>query len=438
MRTNHVLRVLVVLLLFVVQLAWSAGQQEGEGDGATEPATLRFTVFSGSGAHHAMLEGMFDGFLDAEPSVADVQLDVIPPAEYPQKIAVQLAGGNPPDAGWLPLTEVALFAGEGALADIGPTLRGDREYDFDDIIAAAFAPWMTGDAVYGVPFSTSPFFIVYNVDKFAAAGVETPRELHATGNWTWPKFREIAARVQATLPSGQYVFQHFGQSGAPTYNDPYRSLFQLIRAYGGRFFSEDLTECMLDDPATVEALALYHGMVFDDGSATPPGEVSDFYAGQAAMVGAQVSRIAPLATADYEWDAVPMPAGPDGRVVQYFGQSAIVVFRASPNVESAALLVKHLTNKENVLTMTEFFPPARESVLNAEEFVAGHPILSRQQMEELIRDGIRNGEAFLTPPTFAQLRLRAETVWDELWTEGADIPAVAEQLSAVIQPFLGR
>ena len=47
-----------------------------------------------------MLNGFVDSFKAKRPDVT-VKYETIPPGDYTQKLTFQLAGGNPPDAGWL-------------------------------------------------------------------------------------------------------------------------------------------------------------------------------------------------------------------------------------------------------------------------------------------------------------------------------------------------
>ena len=158
----------------------------GLGNAQSQPTTLRSTIWSGNQAHLDMLNGFAEAFKEDHPDV-DVQLDVIPFGDYVEKVTIQLAGGNPPDLGWLAEATAPTFVDAGVLADLAPVLRGDPDYNFDDFSETALTLWETNDAVYGIPFSTSPFFTYFNRDMFEAAGVPTPAELAANGEWTWEK-----------------------------------------------------------------------------------------------------------------------------------------------------------------------------------------------------------------------------------------------------------
>ncbi len=68
---------------------------------APQPVNLRFTIWSSNEKHLAMLNGFAQAYKAKNPNVS-VQFDTIPFADYATKLAVQLAGSNPPDAGWMP------------------------------------------------------------------------------------------------------------------------------------------------------------------------------------------------------------------------------------------------------------------------------------------------------------------------------------------------
>ena len=67
--------------------------------GLTPPS---FASPSGPGneAHLKMLNGFAESFKAKHPDVT-VKFETIPPGDYTQKLTFQLAGGNPPDAGWM-------------------------------------------------------------------------------------------------------------------------------------------------------------------------------------------------------------------------------------------------------------------------------------------------------------------------------------------------
>lgn len=401
-------------------------------DVSAEPISLRFTVWSGADAHLAMLNGMAEAYKVRQPNVT-IQFETIPFAEYSAKVVLQAAGGDPPDAGWILENWALTFLDAGVLADLRPALERP-EFDFEDLSKPALELWVEGDAVYGVPFSTSPFIILYNADLFEAVGLETPLELLAKGEWTWDALARAAKEIAEATPSGIYGFE---SNDAGVYSARvWHTLVPMIRAHGGDAWSAEGTQCLLDSPEAVAGVQFYHDMVFVDRSAVPPGEVGDFFSGNSAITITQLSRVAKLADATFEWDLAPLPEGPAG-AAQVIGQAAVAVFNASEHTDIAIDFVAFMTNKENVTTMAQFFPPARISVLESDALLEANPLVNPESMKLAVVDGIRLGRVLPSHVEFPKIDLAARAEFDRLWAPDADVQAVLEGVCEAIAPFMG-
>jgi multiple sugar transport system substrate-binding protein len=415
-------RALITLGLF---LLLAVGSSQGQ------PTTLRFTIWSGNQAHLDMLNGFAEAFREENPDVT-VQLDVIPFGDYVEKVTIQLAGGNPPDLGWLAEATAPTFIDAGVLANLAPVLRGDPDYDFTDFSETALGLWVDGEDVYGVPFSTSPFFTYFNRDMFEAAGVPTPAELAEQGEWIWETFAEVAKATTDATPTGTYGFETSDGEGFGS--RVWGTITPMLRAYGADVWNSEGTECQLDSPEAAEAMQLYHNMIFVDRSVVPPGEQASFFAGQAAMTVTQISRAAQLVDATFEWGIAPLPSGPVGDA-PIIGQAAIVVFQNARNRDLAMEFVKFMTRTENVETMAAYFPPARLSVLESDTFLTSNPHVSAEDMA-IIADGIARGSVIPSHPNFPQIDATARPIFDSLWRPNADVQAVLTEICGAIIPLL--
>lgn len=376
---------------------------------------LRVTVWTGSDAHLAMLNGIADGFEAANPGTT-VTFETIPFGEYTQKLTLQLAGGNPPDVGWLLESDAPTFVAAGVLADIGSALRADGDYDFDDFAEPAMGLWVGDEAVYGIPFSTSPFMLYYNATAFNEAGLATPNELAEAGEWTWDALRETAAG----LADGDGFWGFEGKDGQGYDSRIMHSMMPVIRAYGGDAWMGD--QCGFTSPEAVAAMEHYHAMIFEDQSVVPPGEIGDFFAGDAAMTINQISRVTRLADADFEWGIAPLPTGPGGQA-DVIGQAALVVFEQGENRELATQLIAHMTSAEGVATMAQFFPPARSSVLSSDAFTQSNAAIAPEQME-LVKAAIEGGTVLPAHERYPQIFAAMSPRVDALWRADADVEAV--------------
>lgn len=360
-----------------------------------------------------------------------IEYNFIPFNDYATTLPLRLSGSNPPDAGWLVENVAPTWLDSGVLANVGPALRADAEYDFADLAPAGMELWVDGEEVYGIPFSTSPFLLIYNRDLFVEAGVDTPDVMIANGNYTW----ENLANALATVTAETEVVGLQSVNGALyTGERVWHTIIPMVRAYGGDAWDDNNT-CQLNSPESVEALTLFHDMIFADGSVEQPGQAIDFYNGSAAVLMGQLSRVAPLADATFAWDIAPMPSGPAGEA-NVIGQAAFVVFTNSPNQETAIDFLKFLTNKENTLRIAEFFPPIRASVLETDVLLAANPNIDPESMRTAVIEPTLSGAVLPAHPKFPTIDLTARPFFDTLWTPDADVQATMDALCEAIQPLL--
>ncbi|MDI9641570.1 sugar ABC transporter substrate-binding protein [Geitlerinema splendidum] len=398
-----------------------------------ESITLRFTQWIPADSPRGQLFVEIANEYNALNPNVTVEFDFIPFADYTTTLPLRLSGSNPPDAGWLVENVAPTWVNSGILADMGPAVRGDAEYDFADLSEAGMGLWTSGDAVYGIPFSTSPFLLIYNRDLFAAAGVDTPDVMIANGEYTWENLAAaLATIVEETGVVGLQSVNGALYSGERVWH----TIIPMIRAYGGDAWDASNT-CQMNSPETIAAMQLFHSMIFDTNAIERPGQAIDFANGGAAMQVGQLSRVAQLADATFEWDIAPLPSGPAGQA-DVIGQAAFVVFRNSPNPEAAIDFVKFLTNKENTLRIAQFFPPIRASVLETDVLLEANPTVAAESMRTAVIAPTLTGSVLPAHPNFATIDLTARPFFDRMWTPDADIPAILDELCRAIQPLLNQ
>ena len=393
-------------------------------DTSKDPVTLRFTTWTANETQLKLLNDIAAEYKVKNPNVT-LKFDSLSQDDYIAKVTLQLAGGDPPDLGWMLETSAANWIKAGALSDIGPKLNTTAGYDFADFSPTALAFWVRGQAVYGVPFSTSPFFTIYNIDLFKAAGVDTPDVMIKNNQWTFENFAKAAKTIEDKNPKGTYGFSSPDGINLYTVN-LWINTTAFVRAYGGEMWSDDYTTCMMNKPEAVAGLQLFQNMVLVDKSVVPPGETAAFSAGNVGISFGQLSRLGTLKDAKFKWGFAPLPSGPAG-YKPTIGQAALVVFRASKNVAVAQDFAAFLTSKESVTKMATFWPPARLSVLNTDVISKNNPTLDPAMIKSSITNAILAGKVVSSHPDFAKLDLTARPFFDKLWTKDAK---VQEQMDA--------
>lgn len=397
-----------------------------------EPVELRYTLWIGADSPQvALLNEMAAEYNAMHPNVT-VTFESITFADYQSDVTLQLAGSNPPDAGWIVEGAARSWVESGILADLAPALTGDESYNFDDIPEGALNLWTEGDAVYGVPFSTSPFIVLYNKTLFEEAEVHTPDELIASGDWTWENFRLTAQGIADNTDA--YGFQSV--DAALYTGNFWATLVPIMRGFGGDTWTDEGV-CQFNSPESVAALQYIHDMMFVDESMVPPGTEVDFYAGGAGMTLGQLSRVNRLAEAEFEWSIAPLPEGVNG-AQPVIGQAAMVVFNNSRNRDVAIDFVKYVTNEENTARLAQFFPPARQAVLASPVLAEANPLIPAELMQTAVIDAISQGRVLPSSAQFPRIELLTRPLLDELWMPDADVQAVADNICASIDPLLAR
>lgn len=417
----------VIPVLLLASRLFAVGQDEGVSGGMSGTIPLRFTTWTSDEKQLGLFKDMAEEFNASQNVYAiDLTVDSIPFGDYISKLTLQLSGSNPPDIGWLVETSAPTFINAGVLQD----LTGDlKKYDYDDFARSAMNLWVKNNSVYGVPFSTSPFIVIYNKTMFNKAGVPTPMDLVVKGEWTWDNFRKISRDVKDK--TGVYGFQ--GIDGQAYDVRVWHNLVPIIRGFGGDAWDAK-GNVTINSPEAVKAVQLFHDMVYVDKSVVPPGELSDFYAGNAAMTTGQISRISKLKDVGWEWELAPLPQGPAGMNSSFtIGQAAIVAFSAGKNRDAAAAFVAFMTDKENVSKMSVYWPPARKSVMDSNEFLSGNPQISVESMVSSVVPGMKYGKVLPYHEKFPQISLSASAQFDRLWKADVNVQEVMDSVAQAIK-----
>ncbi|NUQ38110.1 MAG: sugar ABC transporter substrate-binding protein [Caldilineales bacterium] len=265
-------------------------------------------------------------------------------ASYQDVLKTELASGTAPDVFWIPGTDVADFATRGLLYDLrslADATAGYADSDFypGPMFHLTFDPATSsaGPALWGLPRDVSTFALYLNLDLIAEAGADDPRELEANGEWTWEKFLEVAAAVNAL---GSDVRGYGGSAWWGPYG-------VWMNAAGGNFFNADRTACGLDTPEALAGLTFAQNL-YTSGVAVPYGEDPEppFRAGNVAMF--QNGRWATpgIRTVEFDWDVVGLPTGPAGNPGNWLFWGAYVVNANTAHPEQAWQLVQALTTAQ--------------------------------------------------------------------------------------------
>lgn len=411
----------------------ACGNADGELDGDVEsapdgPVDLRMTVWTADESQLALFDEIAQEYIDANPDlVSSVSFEVVPFDDYTTSITTQLAGGNTPDLAWIFESNAPEFVESGALADIRPVLEATEGYEFDDIIPSALDLWSQDDGLFAYPFSNSPFNVFINTDRIAESGVDNPADLVEAGEWTFDAARQIATESVDSLGGSGLIVRDFNYS-------IWENLSTIWGGWGAEPWSADGQTCTFTEPEMVDALGWIHDATFTDGAIPGPGTSADFFAGDVTMTITQISRASSL-DGSFEWDVVPLPAGPAGQQ-NVIGQAGIGVFANGDNPEIAADFLAYFTSPTSAEKLATYFPPPREALLTVDVLSAANPLLSSDQLEAVVIGGITEATTKPSHANFAQLQSTVRGELDALWNEQADVVTVLADVCAAVDPLL--
>lgn len=390
---------------------------------------LRMTIWSANKSHLDLFNAIAADFEKTHPGVG-VTFDSLAFDSYTTTLTTQIAGGNAPDLAWIFETSAPDFVASGALAPLTETLKAAPGYDLDDVNPATLELWSTGGEIYAYPFSTSPFGVFVNNDLIKAAGKPTPAELIAEGKWTWDSAVDLAAAVAAN-----------GKAGLIVRDFDYKlwdNLATIWNGWGAAPWSADGRTCTMADQPMADAMAFIHDAIFRKKALPAPGVSADFFAGDAAMTITQISRASLLPKENpFDWDLVPLPAGPAGKYA-VIGQAGIGVFASSKNAALAAEFLAFMTNPDNAAKLAAYFPPPRKSQLTTDILAKANPLLTAEQIDTVVIDGIATGKVKPGHTGLAEIHQAVRAGLDAAWVPDADVPATLAAICRRIEPLLAR
>ncbi len=395
---------------------------------------LTFMNWFYGGDMGAVYDEFIAEFLAQEPRVTAINVETQPFVRYHDVLNVKLAGGNAPDISWIHASLQDSYIEAGRLYDLRPILESLDGFDLDDFTAQSLEPWSRGNALYALPFTNATNVVFYNIDIFEQAGIPTPEELEAQGNWTWETLKETARQL---VGSGAARFGfHFGNN---IYTNGWRNLVEIWGPYGGGPWSDDGLTCRFNAPETVEATQLVHDMVYVDRSHPEPGLDVDFATGDVGMSLTRPNFAFRWQDGGFRWGVVRQPDGPRG-FVPSLAQNGIAVHVGSPNPDLAALFIAHTLTRESAIRFQVNTPSNRASTFTPEILIQAVPDFTPEQMERTVIRALGNDQVVFeyAHRNFGPLFSNSHQIFDgQMWRPDADVQQVLDSICDAVTPLLG-
>lgn len=263
-------------------------EQEAPAEEAAAADYERVTItysFWGTPDEAATVQGVADKF-NAEQDRITVEVMAIPADTYVETLNTRATANQLPDCGIMSEAGVLQFAEAGLLADIsGMYAEGDAK-PLDSITFKSEGTPVAYSAANEV------LVLYYNKDMFDKAGIEYP-PTDAENAWTWDEFVEVAKQLTFDANGLTPNDAGFDPNNIVQYGCMIENLTWQLEVWalsnGGGFYSEDGSEVIIDDPATIEAiqkvadLHLVHHVAPLSAGLTDDGVQRSLIAGTCAM-----------------------------------------------------------------------------------------------------------------------------------------------------------
>jgi multiple sugar transport system substrate-binding protein len=248
--------------------------------GASATDTFTFS-FWGAGNEKQKVTGAVNAFAKTK-SLKALPLN-IDYANYAAKINAMLAGGTPPDCGYL-LEGLAMQLGEK-----GKVLSITDQASFDSWLPSTKQYWSPDGAIAGPPQVVLMF---YSTEATKAAGVKPPTSLDTA--WNWDSFVDQCFKLTKDSAGKSPSETGFNPDATAQYAlavpTDLPSLHALFKSNGLELFSEDGMECRIDSPEAIEVIQNLADLIFEHRVAPKPEQAQSFGASPALLI--QSGRVA--------------------------------------------------------------------------------------------------------------------------------------------------
>ncbi|MBD9726918.1 ABC transporter substrate-binding protein [Streptomyces caniscabiei] len=307
---------------------------DGSG-GVGGEVVLRYTWW-GNPDRAARTQAAVELFEKKNPGI-DIQTSFAGYEAYKQKLATQAAGGDAPDVMQLDYRMIDQYASGGVLLDL---MDQRSALDTAEFEPGLLATGKVDGKQYAVPQGRGTETMVYDTEKWKAAGLAPPRV-----GWTWSEWADAMRKVAE-------------ETGEPGGTDPGQSedAFEIwLRGQGKALYTEDRRLGFDADDLT--RWWTFTDRLRREGAVSPAEQTTQL---DGTVENTPLGR--GTAASDVNWDApasgylalvptgislAPMPGGEDGTPGQYFKPSMFMGVAAdSGHPEESARLVDFLLNDE--------------------------------------------------------------------------------------------
>lgn len=302
-----------------------------------------------------IIDNAIESFEKENPNVNVEYVSGIRKEDYSEWISQQALSGDMCDVFMVISNDLATFSDVGILENLSSYIESDPSFDESVYFSSSYQSGQVNNVQYALPYESVPTLMYVNRTLLESEGIKVPDQ-----NWTWEDFYEICEKMTKDT-DGDGVLDQFGQYGYTWEN--------AIYSNGAKIFNEEGTESLLQEDKVFDAIEFMRKLERLNKGQKVTSEMFD--RGQVVFCPMSFSEYRaykpyPWSVKKYssfEWDCIPMPAGPSGSNVSQLDTLLVGMSRSSRNKDMAWKFLKELSF--NVETQKDIFRYSQGvSVLN--------------------------------------------------------------------------
>lgn len=302
-----------------------------------------------------IIDNAIERFEKENPNVNVEYVSGIRKEDYSEWISQQALSGDMCDVFMVISNDLATFSDVGILENLSSYIESDPSFDESVYFSSSYQSGQVNNVQYALPYESVPTLMYVNRTLLESEGIKVLDQ-----NWTWEDFYEICEKMTKDT-DGDGVLDQFGQYGYTWEN--------AIYSNGAKIFNEEGTESLLQEDKVFDAIEFMRKLERLNKGQKVTSEMFD--RGQVVFCPMSFSEYRaykpyPWSVKKYssfEWDCIPMPAGPSGSNVSQLDTLLVGMSRSSRNKDMAWKFLKELSF--NVETQKDIFRYSQGvSVLN--------------------------------------------------------------------------
>ena len=303
--------------------------------------TLRVGVYAGSywdspnGDCYGILDQAIKRFESEHEGVKVEYVSGIGSADYSEWLTEQIVLAREPDVYFVLPEDFDLFVTSGALEPLDHLIRMDDSFDTEAYYEPCLSAGKRGGIQYALPQESVPTIMIVNKTLLSRAGIEMP-----AADWTWDDCLKICRQVTEKIPEayGTYDF---------SWND-------ALYANNATLFSERGESCSLTDQNIRDAIRFISQLEELNGGRIVTSR--DFDLGNVVFrpfLYSEYRMYQPFPWrvkkyTKFDWDGLPMPAGPEGDNVSVLQTMLMGMSSRTSHTELAWEFLKLLCYDEQI------------------------------------------------------------------------------------------